>query len=91
MIRDLIEKAIKENKITLGEGSVENMLKHGELASVIIASNCFSEKQKILKDLCVLNKAEFLTFEGDSKDLGVACKKPFNINIIGIKKSGSKK
>ena len=81
-----IEKAKKDNKILLGTNIVFKKLKQGDLKAIIYSSNCPPETKKDLDYYNKLNKIELQEFEGNSKQLGEVCGKPFNTLIIGIKK-----
>jgi len=81
-----IEKAKKENKLILGTGIVLKKLKMGEIKSVIYSTNCPNETKKDLDYYNKINNIELQEFEGNSKQLGEACGKPFNALVIGIKK-----
>ena len=81
-----IEKAKKENKLLLGTNIVFKKLKQGDLKSVIYSSNCPAETRKDLDYYNKLNKIELQEFEGNSKQLGEVCGKPFNTLVVGIRK-----
>ena len=85
-IQDDIKKAMKAGSIIIGSNNVIRGLKTGEIKSVIYPSNC---KEEMLKDLSYYSEhfgIETQKFEGNSRQLGEICAKPFNIMLIGIKK-----
>ena len=81
-----IKDAMKLKKVLLGSNSVIRGVKIGTVKTVVHASN-FPEK--VLSDLNYYKSVGGITvekFNGNSKQLGELCGKPFNILIVGLKK-----
>lgn len=81
-----IKEAIKTKKLVIGSNSVVRGIKTGLVKTVIHASN-FPENA--MKDLDYYKQAGNISvekFEGNSKQLGELCGKPFNILLVGVKK-----
>jgi len=65
---------------------LNNVLKHvrsKEISRVYISSNC-PEKIKIRTN-CKSYNVEVIEMEENNKEVGVICKKPFSISVLGFK------
>ena len=85
-VKDIIKEALKEQMLVLGSRQVESMAKKSELKMVIYASN---SPENTKRDLNYYNKhfgIEIKMFNGNSRQLGEFCGKPFNVVTLGIKK-----
>jgi ribosomal protein L30E len=85
-VNEEIKKAMKENAIVLGSRMVQKMLKNSELKSVIFANNAPEVTRKDLEYYSNNFGADVKGFEGNSRQLGEFCGKPFNILVLGVKK-----
>ena len=81
-----LKDALKVKKIILGSNSVIRSLKAGLLKSVVYASNTPENSIKNLEYYTHLGNTVLEKFEGNSKQLGEICGKPFNILLVGVKK-----
>jgi len=81
-----IKKLIKEDKLLLGTETTMKALKSGELSKIFKTSNCPDDLNKDLENYSNMNNVELVQLEISNDELGVICKKPFNISIIGLKK-----
>ena len=55
--------------------------KAGKVKAAILASNCPPSTKKKLKSASV----EILKFRGSSRELGLACGKPFTVAVVGLR------
>lgn len=79
-----IKKGMESGTLTFGSRSVLRLVKTGKVKSVIYSENC---KEDTLKDIEYFAKQFGIKtekFEGNSRQLGELCAKPFNVMIIGI-------
>jgi len=81
-----INEYIKAKKLVIGSKIVLKGAKRGDLQKVVRANNCPETINRDLKHYAKLSKLEIEDFNGDSKQLGEMCGKPFNILMIGVKK-----
>ena len=81
-----IKSAMKEKRLIIGERSVVRGLKQNAIKSIICASNCPKDKYDDLKYYSRHVDVDVKKFKGNSRQLGEACAKPFNISVLGIKK-----
>jgi large subunit ribosomal protein L30e len=80
-----IRKLLGSDKLVIGSDRVLKMLRHGELKKVILASNC---KQMMRDDIISYSKqsdVEIIELDVPNEELGVYCKKPFHISVLGIR------
>lgn len=80
-----IRKLLGTDKLIIGEQEVRKALRTQSLAQVLVASNC---ARGVLEDLEHASRhagAEFRQLDVPNEELGVYCKKPFNIMVLGIR------
>lgn len=75
--QDLLKNA---NKLVLGSERNLKLLKRDKLKRVYLASNCKEEVREEVKR----GKVEVIELKVPNSELGMLCKKPFSISIIGL-------
>lgn len=70
-----IKKILKERKILYGFREAKKALKAGKVENIIVANETFIKEFK-----------GCIEFEGDQKQLGLTCGKPFGISVITVLK-----
>lgn len=80
-----IQSAIKANNVVIGYNESISYIKTNSPKAVIAANNLPVEKRNELEHNAKVSKSKFEMFEGTSRELGVACGKPFPVSIILIK------
>ncbi len=85
---DLTElKTVLETKnIVIGAENVLKKIKHGEIKDVFICSNISKSVLDDLNKYSKLAKLNLRQLPQTNEELGVVCKKPFMVSIIGILK-----
>lgn len=81
-----IKDAMKEKKLIIGMKTVIKGVKNGNIAYMICPNNC---SQELKCDLDYYGKnfsVEIKKFDGNSRQLGEICGKPFNAMLLGVKK-----
>ena len=81
-----IKEGLKSKKVVLGSNSVIRAVKSGFLKTIVYASNVPEVSIKNLQYYSQLGKVSLERFEGNSKQLGEICGKPFNVLLVGLKK-----
>lgn len=81
-----IKKAVEAKKILIGTESTLKALKRGELATVVVASNCPESAKADIEHNAKVGGTPVKQFEGTSADLGALCVKPFKIAAVGLLK-----
>ena len=78
-----LRKALKEKGLVLGSRRVINKLKNGKLKRVFLSSNCRKDLEKDVERYSKLNKTELIKLDKTNEEVGVLCKKPFSISVLG--------
>ncbi len=68
-----IKKILKERKVFYGYKEAKKALKAGKAENIIVANDIFRKEFK-----------DCLEFEGDQKQLGIVCGKPFGISVLTV-------
>lgn len=82
-MKEIIE-AMKKNKLIIGRDRVLKLLKRGKISLVVISSNCNQKFRREIEYYTKIGNVKLKVFEGNNKELGVLCKKPFSISVLGI-------
>jgi len=87
MARSDIDKAVKLGELVVGLKSVVKGLQRGLVGEVFVSSNgeLFVKRLKL-----VAGSVSVSVLDESSKELGVRCKKPFSIAVLGLRKSEKK-
>ena len=81
-----IRKIIKQGKAAIGTNEVMKKLKLGKISKVYVTSNCPLPVKKDVKYYAGLSGAEVVQLKQPNDELGVLCKKPFAISVLGLVK-----
>lgn len=81
-----IRKLLGTKKIVIGTKEVARLLKQGKVKKVLITSNCPNDVKEDIGNYAKLSKAELVQIDIPNDELGVVCKKPFSISVVGIVK-----
>ena len=81
-----IKKLIKEEKIIIGSERTLKSLKLGKIGKVLLSSNCPASVEKSVLHYSALSGAESINLKYANDELGVICKKPFSISMLGVLK-----
>lgn len=79
-----IKKLYKEGKLVLGTSVTYKKLKSGELSQVFVSQNCPEEVLNELSYYAEVAKVELVPVSLTNEEIGVLCKKPFFISVIGV-------
>lgn len=83
--KELME-AEKAGKLVTGSRRVFKELRKGKLVSVLHASNCPQDVVNNIKQLPTISNIKIDGFKGNSRALGEALGRPYNILLVGIRK-----
>ena len=78
-----IKEIIKDKKLILGANQVLSMMKNEKITNVLVASNCPETLNHDIDHYSKIFSIKVSRINEDSKELGVICKKPFSISVIG--------
>jgi len=76
----------KQGLLVIGTNTVLKGLKTSKLSKVLIAKNCPEIVKNRVLQYAKLQEVEVIELEWDNEALGSACRKPFTINVVGVKK-----
>lgn len=79
MSSDQLKKVLKEGKFFLGQDITLKKLKHGEVKTVFVASNC---PESIMSKIKGYEGVDIVVMKENSYDLAMLCKKQFHVNMI---------
>lgn len=81
-----IRKLLDANKLVIGSKRSLKMLREGKLSDVLLASNCTESMDETFQKYGALAGAEIKKLIIPSDELGIICKKPFAISVLGVVK-----
>jgi len=84
-----IAQAVATGKVIIGTDQSLRALKRGQAKLVIVASNCAREALEDAKYYSRLGGVQLRVFDGDSTSLGLACGKPFSVDMLVVLDPGS--
>lgn len=79
-------KLIAEKKLIIGSDRTIKHLKQGKLKQVYLAANCGEKTKADIMQFGKLAKIDVKELPNSSSELGIFCKKPFSISVIGVLK-----
>lgn len=83
-INEELEKAVRSGELIFGTERSLKALKRGKAKAVIAASNCPEDVFSDLKHYTKIFGVPLHVYEGDGRELGTACGKPFVINVVAV-------
>jgi large subunit ribosomal protein L30e len=83
-----LRDAVDSGKAYFGYKQALTSAKNGRAILFIVASNCPIESRKELMHWANLSNVPIHLYKGNSKDLGMACGKPFSITNVTIRDAG---
>jgi len=79
-----IKKSLETGNI-IGFKEVKKALLKNEVKEIFAASNCPDSSKDELERLAEINSIPLIVLEQANDELGIICKKPFHISVLGIK------
>ena len=86
---DVYEEIRKNNengKAILGLERTIKELKKSNLSKVYVSSNCAKDVVEDLEYYASLQSIDIIKLEIPNDELGIVCKKPFSVSVLGILK-----
>lgn len=81
-----IKDAIKNNKLIIGTKRTVKALKKDELSAIYLASNCPEVLEEDINYFASFDSVPVEKMTVTCDELGVLCKKPFLVSVVGILK-----
>ena len=79
-----IRKLLSSEKLVLGTERTMKKLKSGKLKKIYVSANCPSKIKETIKHYSELGKIEVIKLEQQNDELGIVCRKPFSVSMIGL-------
>ncbi len=80
-----IRKLLGTDKLVIGTDRTLKLLRQGHLKKIILASNCTEDVRDDVEHYSNGQNVEIVQLDVPNEELGVFCKKPFNIMVLGIR------
>ena len=80
-----IKKLIEQDKLIIGTDLTVKNLKNNKVKKVFLSSNVDELMAEKIKHYCSINDVECVEITQTNEDLGIMCKKPFNISVLSVK------
>ncbi|MDP7506747.1 MAG: ribosomal L7Ae/L30e/S12e/Gadd45 family protein [Candidatus Woesearchaeota archaeon] len=79
-----LAKDLKSNKIIIGTDRVIKSLRAGKLSKIYISLNCKDSIKSDISHYSKLGDVEVISLKVSNEELGILCKKPFSISVLGL-------
>ncbi len=79
-----IRKLLKTKRLVIGTERTIKAIKTGKLSKVVYSSNCPKDVKSDIEQYCKLGNIDAIDLDIANDELGVICKKPFSISVVGI-------
>jgi large subunit ribosomal protein L30e len=79
-----LRKLLSAEKLVLGTEDTLKLLRNGKLRKVVVASDCNESMKDNFSRYCEMAGVECLEIAQSSEEVGVLCRKPFAISVIGV-------
>ena len=80
-----IRKLLGSDKLIIGTDRCMKLLRQGQLKKVMLASNCNETVVEDVQRYSSQAGVEVVVLDVPNEELGVFCKKPFHISVLGIR------
>ncbi|MAG15724.1 50S ribosomal protein L30 [Candidatus Woesearchaeota archaeon] len=81
-----IKNNLKNKRIVLGTNLTLKNLKLGTVSKVFLSSNCPENVKKDVNYYCKLSDCSVENLKLPNEELGVVCRKPFSVSVVGLLK-----
>ncbi len=79
-----LRKHVQAGRLVIGTDEVMKLLKHNKVARIFAAANCPASVKEDLRHYCAMAGCELVELAVPNDELGILCKKPFSIAVVGI-------
>ncbi len=81
-----IKTLLKNKRLVIGTDRTIKGLKRKKFEKVFLSSNCNDSVRKDIEYYSRISKFKVVNLKYSNEELGVVCKKPFSISVIGLLK-----
>ena len=78
------KKLLAANKLILGTEETIKKIRGGKISKVYLVSNCENSVRVDIHHLCSLGNVPCVVLSQTNDEIGVVCKKPFAISVVGV-------
>ncbi len=82
-------RAVSSGKVAIGTDRTLKVVRRGQARLVIVASNCPKEPLEDVRQYSSIAGVRLHVFDRDSRELGLACGKPFTVNMVAVVNPGN--
>ncbi len=79
-----VKKLLEAKKLVLGTDETLKLLRQGKIKRVFLASNCKQQDKSDIEQYCKLGNVEIVELAQSNDEIGVLCRKPFAISVVGV-------
>ena len=80
-----IKKLVESDKVVFGAEVSLKLLRQGKLKKLYLSSNCSEVVKEDAERYCALSGTECVPLQQTNDEIGVLCRKPFSISVVGVK------
>ena len=81
-----IRTLLADNKLVIGTDRTMKLLRLGKLKRIYLSANCADATKEDILHFSRLTKTDVKELAYPSNEMGVVCKKPFSISVLGVLK-----
>ena len=81
-----IKKLMETDRLVKGTKLTLKNLKIGKLEKIFVTSNCPAEVKEDIKHFSELAKVKVVQLDITNEELGIVCKRPHLISVLGVLK-----
>ena len=85
MLTDEIQEALKSRNAIIGTRASIKFIKANQAKVIVIANNAPDIIKDEIDHIAKLSSSRCETFDGNSRELGTFCGKPFPVSVLAIK------
>jgi len=82
--RDEIRKELKSGKLIIGTERTLKRLRAGKLKKIYVSANCPSSVKEDITTYSDISSVEVIKLKQQNDELGVICRKPYFISVLGL-------
>lgn len=83
---DEIKKNLEAKKLIIGTSRTLKMLRQGKISKIFLSSNCPAEVKDEIMHFIKFTGSKLVETAYPNDELGVLCKKSFNISVLSVLK-----
>ena len=79
-----LKKLLAAEKLVFGSERTLKLVREGKAKKVFLSVNCAPQTKEDLSHFCKLAGIECVELAQSNEEIGVICKKPFTISVVGV-------